>query len=503
MDIRKELKLPTLPPTLKNEIETFNRSHLQHVTAHFVNRSLGYLVSSHGYVVVASRPRTLNIPQIKLRQTSNVNWKVDKASGEWIKKFNKHKKHFITYTNPEFAMRSCYARVIFLTEESSLRTYKVTTKLIQAAKKAILPRRSPKEEPQFIFSELTISALERLQGKEYPSSEHFARALLQARRLIAENNCMPRRDIFIFAIAANTDANYELKKLLKLDCELNEKYFSGKFGAIYPWENEGSFIKADAASFENGEAVSKAYPRVHVSVVYDLLQQQYMHRAYIEKQAGIGISYALLDEKEQQEEKSPKKSDADLGAIDEDVRVLMHKCSVRDEDAEKLIGKLPKFIFFPAGKNPGTANCNKSAATFLQEAEYISAHEDKRAVETITGASKSCVGASQRMLFWRAVPTGHDKIILQLFYQPDFKIADEKLLQQLADMKEKILQMAQQQKEDVQQKLYRRMIDIDSNLGMIFYHRRTGMMRDPDVERGYLRQIRERIVERPRLVSIG
>lgn len=345
----------------------------------------------------------------------------------------------------------------YASNHQMLAPFSVTPKIIDAAKKLDLS------------TSFLLDALELLCGEHFGSVEHFVRALLLKRnQLVTADKAEKEEDIYQMAadsdLASDTSLQQDMDALIWLNMDIN-----GHQGAVFPWMHFDTFCSQDSDAFNEQKKVDvRKLPGVSAITLIEMRQQHMLHHHWVEAKAGVGNSYTPL--------------------ISE--TMTAYKKNISAETTKKIMSQLVMFALLPVGKNPLAANCNKSTATFLQACEDAMAAKHERAATQVTGASNTDFCSGQRMRFWQPLP---DALIMKLLSEEKHYIKDEKLLQQLADRKAGILADIKRFVPHplARQAIYQRILNKESNLGKIFFKKRTRCLREPDISRGFLKKVSE------------
>jgi len=431
-----------------DELKKFDKKSLHPVTTYYANRALPvmYGIPIHGYVVLGSTPKTIHLTRSDIILPKD------------------HK------------LKAKFADVFYLGQSSMHAPFRVTDKLVSAA-----------ESDRENYGESALQALQDLRGREFPSVEHFLRELLKkaySHRLTAEMIIHLAQNPFegmsrlkkklaeqviedkTIQTSLRSELYYRslLANLVNLNHDSNREY-----GAVLPYNKNIAFCRQDREAFETGEALVKPYPLIPSWIIQDLFRQTLLYQNYMEQKAGIGEAFD--DDKES---------------------THIAKQRVTQQDTQRIMDQLVQFADVPLG--PHQANCNKAMTTFLQTAEDIAAKEAKRDPETITAASYSSVGSWLRMPFWQPVkPLTLEQHIERLITNSQLKIQDGKLLQELADNKDRIIKAIEEFPKDKQKTLFKKCLDEKTQLGQVFFAKRTGYYFRPDRSRGQLKLIADKL----------
>lgn len=317
------------------------------------------------------------------------------------------------------------------------------------------------------FSDKTKEILKKMKSQEFPAVEIFFRELLKQKHSDDESKETKEKLFYLaqdpFDFKLPGEDRKELFYLLQLNRDIN-----GEGGAVFPYDPNISFCEADREAFESHVAItSKSYPRISIQVVHDLFQQQLLYQRYLEQKAGIGTSF------------------------DDEKDVCSAKEKIKKTYTQNILSKLVKFSDIPYF---GHSNCNKSTATFLQEAENLSAREMNRSPDTIQSSTWVSFGSGLRMPFWQPVakkPLDIEQLIQRLISDSNLKNIDENEIKALSGYKGLILQKIDELDFDQQEEMLRRCLDEKTVLGKIFHTMR--LWRETDKSRGYLSQAHSRL----------
>ncbi|MHB1947608.1 MAG: hypothetical protein ACYCQI_05795 [Gammaproteobacteria bacterium] len=432
-----------------DELQKFDKKSLHPINTYYVNRALPimYGIPFHGYVVLESTPKILHITRSDIFLPIN------------------------------HGPKAKFAEVFYLGQSSMHAPFRVSDKLIAAA-----------ESDRENYGERALQALQAMRGREFPSVEHFLRELLKkafADKLTEEMIFHLAQDPFegmsrlrkklaeqvlgdeTIETALRSELYYRslLANLVELNCTINHEY-----GAVLPYNQNINFCKKDRVAFEKGDALVKPYPLINSWIIQDLYRHMLLYQNYMEQKAGIGKAFD-----------------------DDNDPIHIAKLRVTQQDTQRIMNQLVQFTDIPYLSSQ-QANCNKAMTTFLQTAENIAAKESKREPETITAASYSSVGSWLRMPFWQPVkPLTLDQFIERLITNPQLKIQDSKLRQELADNKDRIIKAIEELPKEKQKMLFKKCLDEKTQLGQIFFIKRTGYYFQPDRSRGQLKLVADKL----------
>lgn len=401
-----------LPQDLKQQIESFDRSTLRKSTVYFVNTSSAWykVFKTHGFIAV-------EFPRIPSKKN-------------------------------QVRIYSCALSVMHV-------SFQVSKKFTAAVEKSSA------------FSHWTKQAVILLQDQTFPSGEHFLRAVLQQKALIARED-ITQTSVQEWILTQATDPDAELRELIALDQTLH-----GKRGAMLVSHPDTVRAKTDKALAETGNqfrCTKKAYSHIDPLVLHEVAETQKLYARYMNEKAGIGKTTPSAE-----------------------------KEKVQSGTTNGIMSKLVYFNFIPAAKNIFQANCNKATATLLQMAENFSANRQSRKPQIITGASFCSLGASQRMRLWNPCESSLSQQVNTWLNQSNLTM-DGNSCQTWADKKDDILQIIMQLPLEQQQKALEQARDQQTALGKIFHKKRSSRWFKEDwfkpcESRGALKQVKNRLTE--------
>lgn len=355
---------------LNQEIENFNRATLRKQIVHIVSDSKKpFLPKIHSYIIIGRATKT-------------------------------HQKG--------------YGDVLYCGGSIMHQSYKVTNSILKSV------NRSKALSPS------TKAAVHNLKYQEFPSAEHFLRALLIEKAKLTKQ---PISQEDLYEQAASPDK--ELQQLIYFQSSgLNH----GKQGAVLPLNPNTGARVFDRKQFEAGKSANKIYPNIDPMIVRDLYRQQQLFAYYMDEKAGIGKDIEFKT-----------------------------KLNTNESQTSRIMKSLVKFTFLPKPNNAFTANCNKATATLLQEAENLSATKQKRKPETINTASLWGIAAKQRMYLWNPLKQSIKAIVHNLIDKDQIGQATTMNLETLSKRKRDIFTVICTLPLTDQEKALKQALDLDEN----------------------------------------
>jgi len=338
------------------------------------------------------------------------------------------------------------------------------------------------------FSVETKSAVQALRGQTFPSTEHFFRALISLRQQKSAEVKLTEEELF--ARAAFPDV--ELQRLAKMNEDFNHER-----GVVAPGNPDEGRRKSDRNRFEKNSwrLTIVPYPQIEPDILDDVFNQLKIYMLWMNEQAGIGkntdhsLKVHVHPEKTKQIINLPPR----------------YKSASPNRFLDFLGASILQFLTMPDKDSLFEANCNKSSASILQEAENRSAAKQGREAECIKGPTKfhqNKAGSAQRISIWNPLRPNLVGIIKNLV-SPEEKIDYPSLtVPQLIQNRKNILHVISGFELPLQIKALELILDSTSQLGQAFAYveKKPGLFAK-QIESLELTQAKEMLVTARRLQS--
>jgi len=302
----------------------------------------------------------------------------------------------------------------------------------------------------------TQKALWGLEDQEFPSVEHFLRALLFKKFTLTNKELSEKmvEEILFQATFPNT----ELQSIVKLNEIIN-----GRKGAMLPAPKFGKKHEYYRKLFALGSLsyAYKAYPCIEPDILRDIFQQQQIYARYMDEKAGIGKATTITD-----------------------------KLLVTDTQTSITINSLIHYKRLPHKYNLFNSNCNKAAANLLQLAENESAKKQKRIPRQIKAASIWAIGYKQPLFLWNPLDI-HLKTIVNHLIEQNGEDISRIGLQNLANYKRNLLHIISTLSLDQKIIALKQIFNQGTLLHTIFYMSKTGDFFAVSESRGSLHKAKE------------
>lgn len=336
------------------------------------------------------------------------------------------------------------------------------------------------------FSAGTKAAIQALHGQTFPSTEHFFRALLQIRQRDGYDDKSTQEELFVRAAFPDV----ELQRLAKLNEDLNHER-----GVVAPGHPDEGRRKSDRDRFEkeSSRLTVVPYPNIEPDILDDVFNQLKIYMLWLNEQAGMGKNTDYWLKVHVHQEKTKQM-----------INLPPHYKSASANRFFDLLGaSLLQFLTLPSKNSLFEANCNKSSASILQEAEDRSAEKQGRHPESIKGPTKfhqKIAGSAQRISIWNPLHPNLVGIIRNLVSPVEKIHYPIPSVQQLIQDRKNILHIISAFELPLQIKALEQILDRTTRLGLAFAHvdKKTGFF-EITVESSELTQAKNMLINARKL----